>query len=62
MSEFTPEDKLRAVEREILMRRRVYARYVQEGKMKQQQADQGIAVMEAIAEDYAKEVAKGRLL
>jgi hypothetical protein len=62
MSDFTPEDKLRAVEREIMMRKRVYTRYVQEGKMKQHQADQGIAVMEAIAEDYAREVAKARLL
>jgi len=34
------------------MRRRVYPHFVERGKLKQEDADRQIAVMEAIAEDY----------
>ena len=49
----TQEAKLRAVRREIRQRRRVYPRLIANGKMTQQEADHEIAVMEAIAADYA---------
>jgi hypothetical protein len=52
--EFTPTDKLKAVEREISFRRYVYPRRVGQGKMTQADADKGIAVMEAVAADYRK--------
>jgi hypothetical protein len=54
---FTFEQKLAAVVREIMYRKRVYARRVAEGKMKQALADEQIAVMKAIADDYEKAVA-----
>jgi len=49
---FTPREKLEAVEREIKMRRKVYPRWIETGKMKRETAEREIAVMEAIAEDY----------
>lgn len=50
--EFSREQKLAAVTRELTFRRRVYARHVAAGKMKQATADFQIAVFEAIAFDY----------
>jgi hypothetical protein len=38
--------------REAAMRRRLYPRWVSEGRMKQEAADTQIAIMEAIVEDY----------
>lgn len=52
---FTTADKRASIEREIKMRRRVYPRWVADRKMSQTQADREIAVMEAIAADYADE-------
>lgn len=49
---FTDQQKREAADRELKFRRRVYARRVAEGKMKQEQADREIAVMAEIAEDY----------
>lgn len=40
--------QIQAVEREIAMRRRVYARRVEQRAMRPQQADEEIAVMEAV--------------
>jgi phosphoenolpyruvate carboxylase len=50
--EFTREDKLKALERELAMRRRVYPRFIKQGSMTVEQARREIAVMEAIAADY----------
>jgi len=50
----TDADKLRSLEREIKMRRRVYPRWVEAGRMTQQHADHEIACMETIAEDYRR--------
>jgi hypothetical protein len=46
------KDKLRAARRELLLRRSLYPRRVQEGKLKQEVADHEIMVMEAIVADY----------
>ena len=59
---FTASDKLAAVRREIGMRRRVYPRWVINGKMTQAKADEETAVMEAIAADYERQVEGERLL
>jgi hypothetical protein len=59
---FTAADKLRAALREIEQRKRVYPRLVLAGSMTQQFADHQIAVMQAIAADYAKLDAAERLL
>lgn len=45
-------DKVRCLQRELDMRRRVYPRWVQTGKMLQVSADREIATMEAILADY----------
>lgn len=52
MSEVTHDEKRACLEREIRMRRRVYPRWVQSGKMTQAQSDREIAIMEAILADY----------
>lgn len=44
--------KLREVEREIQMRLRVYPGRVASGRMRQDAADQAVAVMRSIANDY----------
>ncbi|MBX9934424.1 MAG: hypothetical protein K2Y56_23405 [Methylobacterium sp.] len=54
---FTAADKLRCAKREVSQRRRVYAGLVASGRMAQADADREIATMEAIAADYAAQVA-----
>jgi hypothetical protein len=54
---FTDLDKLKAVTREVAMRRRVYPRFVAEHRMTQEGADREIAIMVEIAEDYGIKVA-----
>jgi hypothetical protein len=51
-STFTAREKLKAVERELGFRRRVYASRVADGRMKQADADFQIGIMAAIADDY----------
>ena len=52
MSEFTVQEKLKAIERELAMRRSVYSKWVASGKMKPFHAEREIAVIEAIRDDY----------
>lgn len=59
---FTADEKLAAVRRELNMRRRVYPRWVSNGKMSQAKADEETAVMEAIVADYERQVQGERLL
>lgn len=40
--------QIRCVEREIAQRKRVYARLLAEGKMKQEKADYEVSAMEAV--------------
>lgn len=49
---FDETEKLKCLEREIAMRRRVYPKWIASGKLKQEKADREIAIMEAIADDY----------
>lgn len=58
----TAAEKLACVTRELNMRRRVYPRWVESGKMTQAKADHEIRVMEAIAADYERQVHGERLL
>lgn len=53
----TLEDMLREVERELVLRQRVYPRWVATGKMKSQQALRQIEVMAALADRLRKEFA-----
>jgi hypothetical protein len=59
---YTAEEKMKAVERELGYRRRVYSRRVSEGKMSQQLADEQIALFEAIRSDYLRQLSSERLL
>jgi hypothetical protein len=59
---FTAAEKHRAIRREIEMRKSVYPRRVMAGQMSQNQADKQIALMEAIAADYAALMEGERLL
>jgi hypothetical protein len=58
----TKTDKLRCVERELRMRKKVYPRWIAEGRMTQQQAEHEIDCMAAIAADYDKIVHGERLI
>jgi hypothetical protein len=59
---YTAAEKLAAAEREVKFRKYVYARRVAEKQMTQKLADEQIAVMQAIAEDYAEKAKGERLL
>jgi hypothetical protein len=50
---FTDADKRACALRELKMRRRVYKRWVAEGRMSEAEAEREIALMQAIADDYA---------
>jgi hypothetical protein len=52
VAEFSREEKLREIAREIAMRRRVYSRRIIEHRMSRTEADRSIAIMLAIARDY----------
>lgn len=61
MTEFTTQEKLKAIEKELAMRRNVYAKWVASGKMKPFHAEREIAVMEAIRDDYANAIFGGTM-
>lgn len=50
---FTDAEKRACAYRELEMRRRLYPRWVADGRMTEAEADREIALMQAIAEDYA---------
>jgi hypothetical protein len=52
---FTLTEKRSCVEREIRMRRRVYPRWVHQGKMNKGTAEREIALMQAILDEDLKE-------
>lgn len=62
MTEITETDKLHCAERELLYRRRVYERLVNNGKMTADTARREIALMEAIVQDYRARAEAERLL
>lgn len=59
---YTAEQKLECVTRELKYRVRVYERFVADGKMTRRFADEQIALMQAIRDDYAAIAANDRLL
>jgi hypothetical protein len=61
MAEFTFEEKMICVRREITFRRRVYSHKVREGTMSQQAADREIALMISILRDL-ETLSEGTLL
>lgn len=57
--DYSADDKLRCVERELRFRRVIYEKRVARQSMSQQQADWEIGCMEAIASDYRIMVKSG---
>lgn len=51
---FSTEEKIKALQRELALRRAVYARRVEEGKMTREQAEYEISIFEDILNDYAQ--------
>jgi hypothetical protein len=60
--QFSFEQKLEAIKRELSYRRHVYERRVANGQMTRALADRQIRIFEEIADDYVKAAATGRLL
>jgi hypothetical protein len=52
MTRYTIEQKQKEIERELGLRRSVYRKMVNDGRMSPQEASDRIAIMEAILEDY----------
>ena len=59
---YTADQKLKAVEREIAYRRRVFPRLIENGKMSRETAAVQIAIFEAIRADYETAQQKERLI
>lgn len=53
MTEITTADKIKSLRREIAMRKNVYPKWIESGRMTKEAADREIAVMQAIHDDYA---------
>lgn len=62
MTEFTPQQKLDAIQRELDFRQRVYARRIQQGQMTHKKADYEIGVMRAIHADYFRMMEAEKLI
>ena len=52
---YSPERKVQCIDRELGMRKRLYPRFVEQKKITQEFADEEIAVLESIRDDYARE-------
>lgn len=62
MSDLLPitiDEQIAEAEREVAMRRRVYAQWVSHGRMTQRKADRQIAVMEQIAKTLIELKSRG---
>ena len=58
---FTAQEKRECAEREVGMRKRLYSRWISEGRISGMWADREIALMEEILEDY-RELERGERL
>ncbi len=58
----TTDDKLKCAERELKMRKQVYPRWVEQGRMSAGKAELETTIMEAIAADYRAQAEKERLV
>lgn len=56
MSQFTNEEKLAAIQREIKLRERVYPKWIDKGRMTEAAAEREIAIMKAIEQDYVGKI------
>lgn len=56
------EDKLREIERELKLRRRLYPHWIEIGKIEAGDAKRQIDILVEIADDYEKQAQSERLL
>lgn len=61
-NDFTATEKLACAERELRLRKQVYPRRIEAGRMSKRAADHEIAVLYAIIQDYREQARKERLL
>lgn len=59
---FTTAEKVQELRRELTLRRRVYPRRVEDGKLPQKTAARNIALIEALIADYEEKAVGERLL
>lgn len=59
---YSATEKLGCIERELRMRRSVYPKWVQAGRLTQERANEELRIMQAIAEDYRTQAQSERLL
>jgi hypothetical protein len=52
---FTREEKRACLVRELRLRKKAYPRWVRAGRLRQEDAEREVAVLEAIIEDYSGE-------
>jgi hypothetical protein len=62
VEQWTAQDKLACIERELRYRLRVYPRRVAEGKMSEQQMRREISILEAIVADLRGNAERERLI
>ena len=62
MTDFTADEKYKAILRELKHRRSLYPLLVSRGRMTQEQAKHELEIMTAIGQDYEHELERERLL
>lgn len=61
MAEFTLEEKIKELDREIMQRHRVYRRLIERGQLKRETATRQLAILTAIKTDYENKAKEGPL-
>lgn len=59
---FTTDDMVKELDREVALRQRVYPRWVESGKMKPLEARRRIALLQAVRERLRKDLEGERLI
>jgi hypothetical protein len=62
MIRFTADQKYHEVLRELALRRKLYPRWIAEGRVSEEEAKKRINIMAEIADDYDEQVKQERLL
>jgi hypothetical protein len=58
---FSTEEKVKELDRELMQRHRVYRRLINAGKLSRDTAARQIAILTSIADDYKKQLKEGPL-
>jgi hypothetical protein len=60
-AQFSTEEKVKELDRELMQRHRVYRRLVDNGKLSRETAGRQIAILTAILNDYKAQLKEGPL-